>query len=189
MVKNMTLKNIFAYVLTVALFLGGSGFTQITAAQQAAADSQAVRVIQEQGPSGHTTIGIDESTIAAEPGKESPLTFSTLMTWEFDPNGNSAAPEAIKQLDGRRVTITGFMFPLQQGASLEYFCLLRTTQTCCYGPRPQYNQYVFVEMKEPTTFHRLDPVSCAGTFHVDPTPEEGFIYRMEGLRCEIQSKK
>jgi hypothetical protein len=81
------------------------------------------------------------------------------------------------------------MYPLQQGDSIQYFCLLRTTQTCCYGPRPQFNQYVFVEMMTPTPFHRLDPVSCAGTFRVEPAPDEGYIYRIEGQNCESISTK
>ncbi|MEM4298293.1 MAG: DUF3299 domain-containing protein, partial [Nitrososphaerota archaeon] len=118
-----------------------------------------------------------------------PLTFSTLMTWQYEPKSNSSPPETIKRLDGHKVRVIGFMYPLQEGASIQYFCLLRTTQTCCYGPRPQYNQYIFVEMAKPTTFYRLDPVSCVGKFKVDPNPEEGFIYRMEGERCEAVVEK
>ena len=81
------------------------------------------------------------------------------------------------------------MYPLQQGDAIQYFCLLRTTQTCCYGPRPQFNQYVFVEMDKPTPFHRLDPVACVGKFRVEPTPDEGYIYRMVGEKCESISRK
>ncbi|MCW3099356.1 MAG: hypothetical protein JWL77_4974, partial [Chthonomonadaceae bacterium] len=59
------------------------------------------------------------------------------------------------------------------------FCLLRSTQTCCYGPRPQYNQYILVETKTPVPFERLSPVLVNGVFFVYPKPEEGYIYRME----------
>jgi hypothetical protein len=47
---------------------------------------------------------------------------------------------------------------------------------------------VFVEMEKPTKFQRLEPVSCVGKFRVDPTPDEGFIYRMEGETCELVGK-
>jgi len=106
------------------------------------------------------------------------------MTWEYEADNDTRPPEKVAKLDGRKVKLTGFMYPLQQGDSIQYFCLLRTTQTCCYGPRPQFNQYVFVEMVTPTPFYRLDPVSCVGKFKVEPTPEEGFIYRIEGEKCE-----
>jgi len=95
----------------------------------------------------------------------------------------------VKRLDGRKVRITGFMYPLQEGVNIQHFCLLRTTQTCCYGPRPQYNQYIFVEMARPTPFRRLDPVTCVGRLKVEPTPEEGYIYRMEGEACEAITEK
>lgn len=148
-----------------------------------------VRVREEKGPVGHKTIGIDEESLDLDAIKEVPLTFSTLMTWKYKVGENPSPPHNIRKLHGRRVRLIGFMYPLQAGKSIRYFCLLRTTQTCCYGPRPQYNQYVFVEMEKPTTFHRLDPVSCTGRFKVDPTPEEGFIYRMEGETCEAVGQK
>jgi hypothetical protein len=53
----------------------------------------------------------------------------------------------------------------------------------------KYNQYIFVEMSKPTGFRRLDPVTCVGKLKVEPTPEEGFIYRMEGEICETVSGK
>jgi hypothetical protein len=89
----------------------------------------------------------------------------------------------VTQADGKQVKMMGFMSPQdpsQQAGNLKMFCLARSTQTCCYGPRPQYNQYVFVEMPEPVKFERLAPVVVEGKFVVDPKPAEGYIYRLEG---------
>ncbi len=72
------------------------------------------------------------------------------------------------------------MYPLETGEKIRSFCLLRSTQTCCYGPRPQFNQYLLVEMKEPVKFQRLTPVLVSGKFVVDPKPDDGYVYRMEG---------
>jgi hypothetical protein len=44
-------------------------------------------------------------------------------------------------------------------------------------------------MESPTRFYRLDPVSCVGNFRVEPTPDEGYIYRIEGQNCESISAK
>ena len=148
-----------------------------------------VLIQEEKGPSGHSTIGIVESAIEGDTEKTLTLTFSKLMTWEYDADNDTPPPGEVKKLDGRNVKLTGFMYPLQQGENIQYFCLLRTTQTCCYGPRPQFNQYVLVEMGIPTPFFRLDPVSCVGKFRVEPTPDEGYIYRIEGETCESISGK
>jgi hypothetical protein len=158
-------------------------------ANKADGKTSGVLIQKEKGPSGHSTIGIDESKIQEDSTKTLLLTFSRLMTWEYDADNDTPPPENVEKLNGRKVKLTGFMYPLQQGDSIQYFCLLRTTQTCCYGPRPQFNQYVFVEMDAPTPFSRLDPVACVGKFRVEPTPDEGYIYRIEGQKCESISAK
>ena len=181
------MKKIIVFSVAVAMMYAG-GMT-LTTAQGADEKTETVEqggvvIKKEEGPAGHSTIGIVEDSLDLEKIKETPLTFKTLMNWDYDVRNNSPAPEIVQKLDGRKVRLTGFMYPLQEGKEIQYFCLLRSTQTCCYGPRPQYNQYVFVEMDKPTTFYRLDPVSCVGKFKVDPAPDEGFIYRMEGMTCE-----
>jgi hypothetical protein len=126
----------------------------------------------------HKTIGIDEK--ALESSSPVFLRFATLGLWAFDPKTPTTCPSEIQQISGKQVSCIGFMYPLEAGTKLKTFCLLRTTQTCCYGPRPQYSQYLLVEMKEPVKFERLKPVVVDGKFFVDPQPSQGFIYRMEG---------
>ena len=124
---------------------------------------------------GHGSIQIDEQT-----HRSGCLYFDTLESWAFSKSNPGDCPQSVRQADGKKVKITGFMYPLQDAANLKVFCLLRSTQTCCYGPRPQYNQYVFVEMRQPAKFERLAPVVVEGKFVIDPRPDDGYIYRMEG---------
>lgn len=143
----------------------------------AAGDGVQVR-IEDDGISGHRTIGIAESS--GSPSGTRFLSYSLLGRWAYDPQTHGACPPEIQAEDGRPATCIGFMYPLEPGAALKTFCLLRTTQTCCYGPRPNWNQYLLVEMSAPVRFERLKPVTVTGVFHVDPRPEEGYIYRLEG---------
>jgi len=189
----MKARDLIVFLLSLTLIVLAYGIASLSQAEQAGEKKVItkgkVKIIEEKGPAGHKTIGIDESSVEQDSGKELPLTFSTLMTWDYERKKNPPPPENVKKLDGRKVRITGFMFPLQEGSNIQNFCLLRTTQTCCYGPRPQYNQYIFVEMAKPTPFRRLDPVTCLGKLKVEPTPEEGYIYRMEGEMCEAVTEK
>jgi len=144
-----------------------------------------VIVKAEGGQMGHSTIGVDENSIIRKSGKTF-LHFSSLGTWDYNPeNNNPPCPEAIMKLNGKLVTCIGFMYPLETGSKIKLFALLRTTQTCCYGPRPQYNQYLFVELKEPVEFERTRPVLVEGLFFVDPRPDEGYIYRLEATSATI----
>jgi len=189
----MKARDLIVFLLSLTLIVLAYGIASLSQAEQAGEKKVItkgkVKIIEEKGPAGHKTIGIDENSLEQDSGKELPLTFSTLMSWDYERKKNPPPPENVKKLDGRKVRITGFMFPLQEGSNIQNFCLLRTTQTCCYGPRPQYNQYIFVEMAKPTPFRRLDPVTCLGKLKVEPTPEEGYIYRMEGEMCEAVTEK
>lgn len=176
-------------IAILTLICLGQGLWEISCAQEKPdkkPDTKGTKVLirKETGPVGHKTIGIDEDSVVLDSKKAPRLKFRRLMKWNYRIGDNPSPPETIKELDGHRFQIVGFMYPLQEGEAIQYFCLIRTTQTCCYGPRPEYNQYVFVEMEKPTAFHRLDPVACTGKLRVDPSPDEGFIYRMEGEKCE-----
>jgi len=141
-----------------------------------------VAVRREDGAAvGHNTIGIDEEGVAGV--SNTLLRFATLAEWQFDPKAPTACPPTVQKWQGRHVGCVGFMYPLEPGGMIRTFCLLRTTQTCCYGPRPQYNQYLLVEMAAPVKFERLRPVLVRGRFMVDPQPDQGFIYRLEATAC------
>jgi hypothetical protein len=144
-------------------------------------------LVQDEGyQAGHYTIGINEKALQRD---AQTLLFSTLKKWRFEPERPSPAPQEVLENDNRLVKVTGFMYPLQSGAQINTFCLLRSTQTCCYGPKPQYNQYVLVEMDHPVPFERLRPIEVAGTFFVEPRPEDGYIYRMEGKSLKTPDKE
>lgn len=158
----------------LALICAGNHY-EYTQRQNELTRASAVVVNVETGPAGHTTLGIDEKS-----GSEF-LQFSLLGQWPFDAHARTAPPEALRAVNGRNVKCIGFMYPLEPGAKLKTFCLLRSTQTCCYGPRPQYNQYLFAEATEPVAFERLAPVIATGKFVIDPKPEDGYIYRLENV--------
>lgn len=124
---------------------------------------------------GHSSIQIDEQSLG-----RGYLYFNTLESWAFSKETPTPCPQSVLDANRRQVKLTGFMYPLQEAGELTAFCLLRSTQTCCYGPRPQFNQYVLVEMRHPVKFERLAPVVVEGRFFVDSKPDEGYIYRMEG---------
>jgi hypothetical protein len=165
-------------------WLGAALLLIILSASAVCAESGKVIIRKESGPAGHETIGLDEKSLTGQTGQGIKLTFKKLMKWNYEVGQNTPAPAAIKRLHDKLINITGFMYPLQQGKSIQFFCIMRTTQTCCYGPRPQYNQFIFVEAEKPTRFHRLAPVRCIGRFKVEPSPDDGYIYRLEGLACQ-----
>jgi hypothetical protein len=144
----------------------------------------AVVIEEEGGFPGHNTIGVQESLL---PDQDNFIRFSTLAEWQYP--RPVPCPKNIKALSGKEAVVAGFMYPLESGPKIKTFCLLRNTQTCCYGGRPQYNQYILVEMKDAVAFERSMPILVRGVFYVDPKPDEGYIYRLEGTSLHTSRDK
>ncbi len=131
----------------------------------------------------HRSVSIDETDISKS--GTGFLPFATMQLWEYDGVKKNPAPDFLMSINKTELKILGFMYPLEEGEEIKNFCILKSTQTCCYGPRPQYNQYVLIEMDKKIKFERLRPIIVSGTFFIDPRPEEGYIYRMQGHSIEI----
>ncbi len=153
-----------------------------------------LKAVKVDGPAGHLTFGIEEASLDNIAGITN-VRFSLLKTWQLE-NDIAAAPvalkagpppEAVKALDRKEICIIGFMFPSEaEGAvHVRSFFLVPTTQTCCYGPRPEYNQIVIVTLPEEIQYVRFKPIIVRGDFFVEPMIKDGYIYRMEGLEVAV----
>ncbi len=55
-------------------------------------------------------------------------------------------PDKVKQIDGEKVAITGFMLPIDvDKGKVRRFLLMKSTMSCCFGVAPRINELVYVE--------------------------------------------
>ncbi len=55
-------------------------------------------------------------------------------------------PDKVKQIDGKKVAITGFMLPIDvDKGKVQRFLLLKSTMSCCFGVAPRINEVIYVE--------------------------------------------
>ena len=97
----------------------------------------------------------------------------------------SHTPAAIKAFSGKRVSISGYMLPLQlEDGKARQFVLVRNQASCCFGVAPSLNEYVLVTMTKGGVRPVMDtPISAVGTIKVGETYEEGLlvgIYQLDG---------
>jgi hypothetical protein len=94
-------------------------------------------------------------------------------------------PKDIQSLDGKKVVILGFLLPVRMddGLAVE-FLLMRNQSMCCYGVPPKINEWITVKMTGKGVKPDMDrPIAVAGSLHVGPTQDSGFltgIYGMDG---------
>ncbi len=55
-------------------------------------------------------------------------------------------PDKVKQINGKKVAITGFMLPIDvDKGKVKRFLLLKSTMSCCFGVAPRINEVIYVE--------------------------------------------
>jgi len=79
-----------------------------------------------------------------------------------------SAPTEIKQLDGQKVKIPGFMVPLEDNSrKITEFLLVPTPQACIHVPPPPPNQMVYVRMKKGVESKPGLPIWVYGKFKIN----------------------
>jgi hypothetical protein len=95
-------------------------------------------------------------------------------------------PEWMKDLDGKKVRLRGYMLPTFEQDGIGRFILCRDTGACCFGPNPTIYYLVEVTMKPGTTTSYIEnrPFDVEGTFKIDlqAIPETGEVYKIYELR-------
>jgi hypothetical protein len=125
--------------------------------------------------------------------------FHFLLTQDLELNTNRAAwadaqvnamiPEKVRALEGREVSVEGFMIPMvYEKDKVTEFLLARDPMGCCYSTVPLMDQFVKVRVKSPGVKEMIYyPAHARGILHVGAERQDGVltsIYRMDGLSVE-----
>jgi hypothetical protein len=99
------------------------------------------------------------------------------------PTGEEQIPQTVKEWNGKKAIVTGFMLPtkLDNGKAVE-FLLMANQMACCYGTVPNMNEWVIVRIPKGVPITQDVPISFRGTFRVSATFEGGYmtgIYQLE----------
>jgi hypothetical protein len=100
----------------------------------------------------------------------------------------SSIPDRIKVLNGKRVTLGGFMIPFDQAANqVREFMLVASYDACGFGDLPvNLNDWVHVTMRPGKgAYYSSDPVSASGLFTVgEEFDTDGFVMSIYRLDAE-----
>ena len=134
------------------------------------------------------------------------LRFNTLSSFPYsvhlgqaDPNGRPSLvtsdeiPPLIRTLDGRRVAVTGYVMPLRtQGRGVTQFLLARDQLSCCFGPSPQMNHWIYVTMPRGDFRPRVFSLATVtGTLRVGELMKNGVlqsIYQLAAEKVEMSTE-
>ncbi|GMU84705.1 MAG: hypothetical protein AMXMBFR47_45740 [Planctomycetota bacterium] len=133
------------------------------------------------------------------------LIFNELASFDYDPfevgvpslgssepqpageklEKNAQIPKQILELNGKKVSVAGFMVPIEiKKDQAKSFLLVRNQMLCCFGVQIGFNEWIFVEMEgdRRATFVPDVLVWVYGTLDVGEDVQDGMvmsIYRMK----------
>jgi len=122
-----------------------------------------------------------------KPKKRQNITFDTIKfeMKKGTPFKRKMLTKKINELDGKSITIRGYILPSFQQNGITQFVLVRDNMECCFGPGAALFDCILVEMvKGKSTSFTVRPVSVTGKFTVsefkDPDGKHLAIYRLAG---------
>ena len=104
--------------------------------------------------------------------------FDLLKVLNMDPvtpDAPKLLPDWLKQLDGKKIRVRGFMYPSFLETGIERFVLARDNQICCFGRDPKIYDLVIVTLKNDVTTDYIQgrPFDVVGVFHIRSEIPEG----------------
>ena len=97
--------------------------------------------------------------------------FDLLKVMNLDPvppDAPDRMPKWLKDLNGKRIRVRGFMYPPFQDKDIRGFVLARDNQICCFGRTPKEYDLVDVFMRSGVTTHYIQnrPFDVVGLFKI-----------------------
>lgn len=109
-------------------------------------------------------------------------------------SNNTSVPENVLSLNGKKISVQGFMVPLEvPDARVTTFLLVRDKASCCFGGPPKLTHRIYVTMEgdKSAEFFPDDIVTVKGTFKVlgNIIEEDTMaLYEMDGESVEEKNK-
>ena len=94
-------------------------------------------------------------------------------------------PDYVRELDQKKISITGFMLPTKfKDGKVTEFLLMKDQSGCCFGAMPRINEWIIVKMTQGGVPPLMDmPLTFVGKLKVGEVFEEGYlagIYQLDG---------
>lgn len=109
--------------------------------------------------------------------------ISLLKVLNMDPVPTDALnylPKWMKELDGKRIRIRGFMSPAFKQQGITSFLMGRDNKACCFPGTAKVYDLFPVKLRDGVTTHFIDnrPFDVVGVFHIKPWVEDGEWYQI-----------
>ncbi|MFQ3598457.1 MAG: DUF3299 domain-containing protein [Chloroherpetonaceae bacterium] len=185
------------FVSTIGIIVGLIGLNLMLSAQYEEKEAFASALKKLRAERHQTLALIDEPSEPLRPttlGTPTRITFNDLREYRFSRKANNPIPEKLKALQGKEVSLAGYMIPMSEALDVTEFMLVQMPFFgCCYSVPPEPNETVMVKMqKGKSTPYVYTPIRVTGTFKIQETKIDGFVvsvYEIEASQVKETDPK
>ena len=128
-----------------------------TVSTDSAATTGEARTFKVEGPENAIRVSFDDVDL--------------LKVMNLDPvpaDAPERLPKWLKELDGKRIRVRGFMYPPFQDTDIRGFVLARDNQICCFGRTPKEYDLVDIFLRKGASTHYIQnrPFDVVGVFRI-----------------------
>lgn len=115
------------------------------------------------------------------------LPWSVVTETTVDRHYRPTFPRYLKELDGKQVTLRGFMQPLNDTSELSDFLLIEYPVGCWYCEQPEMTAILLIEMPEGKTCNfTRERVCIRGKLSLNDKDPENFLYTIREARVSAE---
>ncbi len=92
-------------------------------------------------------------------------------------------PAAVRALSGRRITIAGYMMPLENGAAQRHFVMMAYPPGCPFHFHALPNQFIEVYAGTPVRLNETEATVISGVLELTGEDESGVFFRLRDARA------
>jgi len=115
------------------------------------------------------------------------LPWAVLTETALDRKYKPTFSKYLRELDGKRITLNGYVQPLAGGEEMSSFLLIEYPVGCWYCEMPELTGIVRVDLGgDKTLAFTRNQVKITGTLVLNATDPESFLYRIRGAEVKIE---
>ena len=126
---------------------------------------------------------------ALPPGAARPLSFKLILRTICEDDGTAVFPPELLELEGRRISLSGFMAPYDDPHEMNKILLTKSSASCYFCNPPEENGVVFIRLspREKPPDAETGNITVEGTLHLirrgclDEEAKQ-FLYTIEDAR-------
>lgn len=104
------------------------------------------------------------------------LAIKDLGNFEYDQEHGGNIPKDVRDLNGAKIRLHGFMIPMDQAENITQFALVPSLFACCFGQPPQIQHTIVADTpKGKAVPYVPDEIVLEGNLHVQEKKDDGYV--------------